>query len=167
METQLEIVRKLALHDANSKKNIYSLPKKKGAQEDYDSDNLNIDEDMSLEEEVSLLRSTKIGMFALGAIKKVSQLRERVDIAKDKFARLLEYFGEDGDNAKMDVHELFAIINTFCRDFEVAREVVNKQEQAKKRAEKKEANAASKKLKTIEESSPPIKKNLLKSIHLC
>mmetsp|Transcript_3459 Transcript_3459/g.7245 ORF Transcript_3459/g.7245 Transcript_3459/m.7245 type:complete len:1710 (-) Transcript_3459:52-5181(-) len=162
METQLEIVRKLALHDANSKKNIYSLPKKKGAQEDYDSDNLNIDEDMSLEEEVSLLRSSKIGMFALGAIKKVSQLRERVDIAKDKFARLLEYFGEDGDNAKMDVHELFAIINTFCRDFEVAREVVNKQEQAKKRAEKKEANAASKKLKTIEESSPPIKKNLPK-----
>ena len=31
-----------------------------------------------------------------------------------------------------------------------------------KRAEKKEANAASKKLKTIEESSPPIKKNLPK-----
>lgn len=131
METQLEIVRKLALHEANSKKNIYSLPKKKGAQDDYESDDLNIDEDMSLEEEVSLLRSTKIGMFALGAIKKVSQLRERVDIAKDKFARLLEYFGEDGDNAKMDVHELFAIINTFCRDFEAAREAVNRQEQAK------------------------------------
>jgi len=131
METQLEIVRKLALHEANSKKNIYSLPKKKGVQDDYDSDNLNIDEDMSLEEEVSLLRSTKIGMFALGAIKKVSQLRERVDIAKDKFSRLLEYFGEDGDNSKMDVHELFAIINTFCRDFEAAREVVNKQEEAK------------------------------------
>jgi hypothetical protein len=131
METQLEIVRKLALHEANSKKNIYALPKKKGAQDDYDSDNLNIDEDMSLEEEVSLLRSTRIGMFALGAIKKVSQLRERVDIAKDKFSRLLEYFGEDGDNSKMYVHELFAIINTFCRDFEVAREVVSKQEEAK------------------------------------
>ena len=131
METQLEIVRKLALHDASSKKNIYALPKKKDAQDDDDSDNLNIDEDMSLEEEVSLLRSTKIGIFALGAIKKVSQLRERVDISKEKFCRLLEYFGEDGDNAKMDVHELFAIINSFCRDFEVAREVVNKKEQAK------------------------------------
>lgn len=134
METQLEIVRKLALHEANAKKNIYSIPKKKSAQDDDDSENLNIDEDMSLEEEVGLLRSTKIGMFALGAIKKVSQLRERVDIAKDKFSRLLEYFGEDGDNAKMDVHELFAIINTFSRDFEAAREVVNKQEQAKVRS---------------------------------
>lgn len=133
METQLEIVRKLALHEANAKRNIYTLPKKRSAQDDDESENLNIDEDMSLEEEVSLLRSTKIGMFALGAIKKVSQLRERVDIAKDKFSRLLEYFGEDGDNAKMDVHELFAIINTFSRDFEAAREVVNKQEQAKVR----------------------------------
>ena len=133
METQLEIVRKLALHDANSKKNIYSLPKKKSTQDDDESENLNIDEDMSLEEEVSLLRSTKLGMFALGAIKKVSQLRERVDIAKDKFARLLEYFGEDGDSSKMDVHELFAIINTFCGDFEAAREVVDREEQAKVR----------------------------------
>lgn len=132
METQLEIVRKLALHEANQKKNIYALPKKKDSQDDYDSDNLNIDEDMSLEEEVGLLRSTKIGMFALGAIKKVSQLRERVEIAKDKFSRLLEYFGEHGD-AKMDVHELFAIINTFCRNFDDAREVVEKAEQAKVR----------------------------------
>lgn len=132
METQLEIVRKLALHEANQKKNIYALPKKKDSQDDYDSDNLNIDEDMSLEEEVGLLRSTKIGMFALGAIKKVSQLRERVEIAKEKFSRLLEYFGEHGD-AKMDVHELFAIINTFCRNFDDAREVVEKAEQAKVR----------------------------------
>jgi hypothetical protein len=30
----------------------------------------------------------------------------------------------------MEVHELFAIINTFCRDFDVAREVVDR-EQAK------------------------------------
>ncbi|EED92692.1 hypothetical protein THAPSDRAFT_262031, partial [Thalassiosira pseudonana CCMP1335] len=99
VETQLENVRKLALHEAN----IAS---------------------MSLEEEVALLRSTKIGMFALSAIKKVSQLRERVDTAKDKFSHVLEYFGEDGERSKMQPHELFEIISTFCRNFDVAREDV-------------------------------------------
>ncbi len=130
VETQLENVRKLALHEAKSNKIVYQLPNKKKAQEDNDSDDLSI-ASMSLEEEVALLRSTKIGMFALSAIKKVSQLRERVDTAKDKFSHVLEYFGEDGERSKMQPHELFEIISTFCRNFDVAREDVIKIEKAK------------------------------------
>lgn len=128
-ETQLENVRKLALHEAKASKVIYSLPNKKKQQEDNDSDELSV-ASISLEEEVGMLRSTKIGMFALSAIKKVSQLRERVDIAREKFRQLIEYFGED-QNSKMQPHELFEIISTFCRDFDVAREDVIKLEKAK------------------------------------
>eukprot|EP00804_Cyclotella_cryptica_P030487 CCRYP_008544-RD/>CCRYP_008544-RD protein AED:0.19 eAED:0.19 QI:217/0.8/0.83/1/0.8/0.83/6/602/2020 len=139
VETQLENVRKLALHEAKSSKFIYSLPNKSKDQEDNDSDDLSI-ASMSLEDEVALLRSTKIGMFALSAIKKVSQLRERVDTARDKFCQLLEYFGEDGDSSNMQPHELFEIISTFCRNFDVARDDVMKMEKEKKRADKKEKN---------------------------
>lgn len=128
-ETQLENVRKLALHEAKANKVIYSLPNKKKQHEDNDSDELSV-ASISLEEEVGMLRSTKIGMFALSAIKKVSQLRERVDIAREKFRQLIEYFGED-QNSKMQPHELFEIISTFCRDFDVAREDVIKLEKAK------------------------------------
>ena len=132
VETQLENVRKLALHEAKSSKFIYSLPNKSKDGEDNDSDDLSI-ASMSLEDEVALLRSTKIGMFALSAIKKVSQLRERVDTARDKFCQLLEYFGEDGENSSMQPHELFEIISTFCRNFDVAREDVMKIEKEKVR----------------------------------
>ena len=132
VETQLENVRKLALHEAKANKVVYQLPgKSKRGEEDNDSDDLSI-ESMSLEDEVALLRSTKVGMFALSAIRKVSQLRERVDTAKDKFVALLEYFGESGDT-KMQPHELFEIITTFCRNFDVARADVEKLEKAKVR----------------------------------
>ena len=132
VETQLENVRKLALHEAKSSKFIYSLPNKSKDGEDNDSDDLSV-ASMSLEDEVALLRSTKIGMFALSAIKKVSQLRERVDTARDKFCQLLEYFGEDGENSSMQPHELFEIISRFCRNFDVAREDVMRMEKEKVR----------------------------------
>lgn len=129
VETQLENVRKLALLEAKSAKILYALPNKPKTKEDVDSDDLSV-ESISLEEEVKLLRSTKIGMFALSAIRKVSQLRERVDMAKDKFSSLLEYFGESKDS-KMQPHELFEIITTFCRTFDVARTEVEKKEKEK------------------------------------
>lgn len=133
VETQLENVRKLALHEAKSNKIVYQLPNKSksnsDAGADNDSDDLSV-ESMSLEDEVSLLRSTKIGMFALSAIRKVSQLRERVDTAKEKFAGLLEYLGETSDS-KMQPHELFDIITTFCRTFTAARADVERLEKAK------------------------------------
>jgi len=136
VETQLENVRKLALHEAKTKKVVYELPSKKKPQEGNDSDDLSI-VSMSLEEEVAMLRSTKIGLFALSAIKKVSQLRDRVETARNKFTRLLEYFGEDAGKSKMEPHELFEIISTFCRNFDAAREDVDRMEKAKKRDEKK------------------------------
>jgi len=65
VETQLENVRKLSLHEAKANKVVYQLPNKsKSTDMDNDSDDLSV-ESMSLEDEVSLLRSTKIGMFAL------------------------------------------------------------------------------------------------------
>ncbi|KAL7533786.1 hypothetical protein ACHAXR_007441, partial [Thalassiosira sp. AJA248-18] len=168
VETQLENVRKLALHEAKTNKIVYSLPNKsKQTEVDNDSDDLSV-ESMSLEDEVALLRSTKIGMFALSAIRKVSQLRERVDTAKVKFSSLLEYFGESGDS-KLQPHALFEIITTFCRNFDVAREDVEKMEKTKKRVEKKEkqdenraihrsdSGAKNEKLKSIRET--PVKKN--------
>lgn len=132
VETQLENFRKLALHEAKASKVVYSLPSKNKHQEDNDSDDLSV-ASISLEEEVASLRSTKIGMFALSAIKKVSQLRERVDISREKFCQLLEYFGEDAESSTMQPHELFEIISTFCRNFDAAREDVNKMEKAKVR----------------------------------
>jgi len=164
VETQLENVRKLALHEAKSNKIMYSLPNKSKTGDsaaDNDSDDLSV-ETMSLEDEVALLRSTKVGMFALSAIRKVSQLRERVDTAKDKFSSLLEYFGESGDS-KMQPHQLFEIIITFCRTFDVARADVEKKEKAKKRDEKRdskdhESGSKNEKLKAIQENQTPLKK---------
>ena len=130
VETQLENVRKLSLHEAKANKVVYQLPNKsKSTDMDNDSDDLSV-ESMSLEDEVSLLRSTKIGMFALSAIRKVSQLRERVDTAKEKFESLKEYFGES-DDSKIQPHEMFEIITTFCRSFDAARVDVEKNEKVK------------------------------------
>ena len=133
VETQLENVRKLALHEAKSNKVVYTLPTKKATnnnpEDDEDSDELSVGS-MSLEDEVGLLRSTKVGMFALSAIRKVSQLRERVDTAKDKFTGLLEYLGES-EGSKMQPHELFEIITTFVRNFDKARSDAEKMEKAK------------------------------------
>jgi len=130
VETQLENVRKLSLHEAKANKVVYQLPNKsKSTDMDNDSDDLSV-ESMSLEDEVSLLRSTKIGMFALSAIRKVSQLRERVDTAKEKFESVKEYFGES-DDSKIQPHEMFEIITTFCRSFNAARADVEKNEKVK------------------------------------
>jgi hypothetical protein len=93
-------------------------------------------ESMSLEVEVEALRATKIGLFTLDAIKKVSNVRENVERTKGKFSKLLEYFGEE-DKKKMNPHDLFETIVLFSRDFDIALEGVAKAEKQKKRAEKK------------------------------
>ena len=129
VETQLENLRKLALHEAKCNKVVYQLPNHAKPSEDCDSDELSVGS-ISLEEEVSTLRSIKLGMFGLSAIRKVSQLRELVDAAKDKFMSLLEYFGE-GEDSKMQPHELFEVIKAFCKNFDAARSDVEKIEKAK------------------------------------
>lgn len=156
VETQLENVRKLALYEAKSNEIKYKLPKAKSSDADNDSDDISV-ESMSLEDEVSLLRSTKTGMFALSAIRKVSQLRERVDMAKDKFSSLLKYLGESSDS-KMQPHELFEIITKFCRTFDAVRADVERMEKAKKRDEKKDNDIPEKsdRLKPIQEKQSPV-----------
>jgi hypothetical protein len=77
---------------------------------------------LTLEEEVVSLRATQIGLFTLGAIKQVSALRDKIDRTGEKFARVLEYFGEDNKN--MQPQELFSIITSFTRDFQKAKEEV-------------------------------------------
>ena len=115
VENQLENVRKIALHEVFGKK----LSRKRGKGED---DNMSQDS-MSLEEEVEALRSTRIGIFTLQAIKIVSALRGSVETTRSKFLKVLEYFGED-DNKKMNPHELFQIICVFTKDFNAAKEDV-------------------------------------------
>ncbi|GKY93425.1 hypothetical protein MPSEU_000310000 [Mayamaea pseudoterrestris] len=132
VENQLENVRKISLHQARQS-HTYRLRRKK---RDDDAESLSDGEmDLSLEEEVELLRSTPIGMFTLSAIKYVSSLRDKVEVTKTKFARLLEYFGDE--DKKLQPHELFSIIGTFSRDFEKANEEVVANEKKKQREERK------------------------------
>jgi len=90
----------------------------------------------SLEEEVKALRSSTIGKFALTAIKKVSATRDLVDSTRKKFKQVLIYFGED--KRKMQPHELFNTVTTFCRNFENSNEEIMRIEKAKLRAKKRE-----------------------------
>ena len=129
VENQLENVRKIALHEVYGKKRTFG--QNKGREDDDMSQG-----SMTLEAEVEALRSTKIGLFTLDAIKRVSSLRENVERTKRKFIKLLEYFGEE-DKKKMSPHELFKIIVTFSKDFDGALEEVEKLEKLKRKTEKK------------------------------
>jgi len=123
VENQLENIRKLALME-------YQLS--------HGSDNSNApkpecisDTPMPLEQEFAVLSSSKIGVFTLDAIKKVSFLRDKVELTQSKFENLLEYFGEPGK--KIQANELFEIFVTFCRNFQKANEEVVQNEKAKVR----------------------------------
>lgn len=128
IENQLENVRKLALDEYRSSKS------ERRAQKNSPSRGLSQSqsgESMSLEDEVEALRSSRIGVFTLAAIKKVSSLRDKVESTQAKFSDLLEYFGED--KKKMQPHELFNIIGTFCKTFGKANEEVIDNEKKKVR----------------------------------
>jgi len=106
VENQLENVRRIALYQARLAQ-TYRLQNKK-PKGDEDDESLS-DASMTLEEEVEALRSSAIGLFTLGAIKKVSALRDKVEATKVKFAKLLEYFGEE-HRRDMQPHDLFSVI---------------------------------------------------------
>ena len=120
VENQLENVRRIALYQARLAQIYRSQSKKRKGDEDDESLS---DASMTLEEEVEALRSSAIGLFTLGAIKKVSALRDKVESTKVKFAKLLEYFGEE-HRREMQPHDLFSVIATFSRDFDQAKEQV-------------------------------------------
>lgn len=136
VESQLENVRKIALHEVYGKKPSWMRRKMKKGNEDDISH-----ESMTLEDEVQALRSTSIGIFTLQAIKIVSNLRENVEGTRTKFRKLLEYFGED-EKKKMHPHNLFEIICSFIKDFESAKDQVAELEKSKKRKEQKDDDGA-------------------------
>jgi hypothetical protein len=121
VESQLENIRKLALMEYRCRDNnnsaVVPMP-----------DIIN-DEPLSLEQEFEALRSSKVGEFTLDSIKKVSSLRDKVELTQSKFSNLLEYFGEPGK--KIQASELFAIFVTFCQNFQKANEEVMASERAK------------------------------------
>ena len=127
VESQLENVRKIALHEF--------FGKRKSRKNNGDDDDIS-QNSMSLEEEVEALRSTRIGIFTLQAIKIVSSLRENVEITRSKFKKVLEYFGED-DKKKMNPHDLFEIISVFAKDFSAAKKAVIDIEKEKARQNRK------------------------------
>lgn len=127
VENQLENVRKIALHE------VFGKRKRKGDDDDISQNS------MSLEQEVEALRSTKIGIFTLQAIKIVSALRESVESTRSKFKKLLQYFGED-DNKKMNPHELFEIMSIFAKDFNTAKDAVMEKEKEKEKQNRRRAN---------------------------
>ena len=131
VENQLENVRRIALHEARIQKQ-HQLSRRKS--QDDDNESLG-DIEMTLEEEVESLRATQMGMFTLSAIKQVSALRDKVDLTRNKFVKILEYFGEDAN--KMQPHDLFTIFSTFCRDFGKAKEEVFANVKKKLREERK------------------------------
>jgi hypothetical protein len=134
VENQLENVRRISLHQARMAQQCRL--KKSKPQDDDDNDSLG-GVSLSLEEEVESLRATSIGLFTLGAIKQVSALRDKVEVTKSKFHRLLEYFGEE--DKKWQPHDLFNVITTFCRDFEKAKEEVYSSIKKKQREERKKS----------------------------
>ena len=68
-----------------------------------------------------------MGAFTLDAIKKVSALRDKVEKTKKIYSKLLEYFGEDEQGGRQP-HELFAIIVTFCKNFDTSLKEVDADE---------------------------------------
>uniref|UniRef100_A0A7S2XPA2 FH2 domain-containing protein n=1 Tax=Attheya septentrionalis TaxID=420275 RepID=A0A7S2XPA2_9STRA len=130
VENQLENIRKISLHQANE----FSKGGKRNVGDDDDSLS---DISISLEDEVRALRSSAVGIFTLDAIKKVSALREKVETTQTKFAKVLEYFGEEEKMNVMQPHELFQIIATFCKNFDTAREEVAANTKLKLREERK------------------------------
>jgi len=133
VENQLENVRKIALHEVLGKRR----PRKRNGDDDDISQN-----SMSLEDEVEALRSSRIGIFTLQAIKIVSALRENVEITRSKFKKVLEYFGED-EKKKMNPHDLFDIICVFAKDFSTAKEAVIELEKVKARNNRKKQGVRS------------------------
>jgi len=127
VENQLENIRKLALMEYRMGHPVDDKT--------ADGSPVSVEESMSLEEEFAALRSSKVGVFTLDAIKKVSSLRDKAELTQSKFLNLLEYFGEP--NKKIQPNELFEIFVTFCRNFSKANEEVLANEKAKVRPSKR------------------------------
>jgi hypothetical protein len=73
---------------------------------------------------------TPMERFSINAAAQIDDAITTTEKVKDKFARLLEYFGEDGNMASND---FFGTFNSFLADFAKAIEAVNIEDKAKVR----------------------------------
>ena len=132
VENELENVRRIALHEARLKKVQYV--QRQESNDDDDNDSIG-EIEMTLEEEVEALRASPTGLFTLNAIKQVSALRDKVEVTRAKFTKVLVYFGEE--EKTMQPHELFGIFVKFCRNFNKAKEQVLAKQKRRLREERK------------------------------
>ena len=73
---------------------------------------------------------TPMERFTLNAESKIEEALLYANMVKDKFSKVLEYFGEDGNMASND---FFGTMNTFLTDFSKAVDYVNKEYMSKVR----------------------------------
>ena len=67
---------------------------------------------------------TPMERFTLNAASKIDEALAHTEKVKEKFVKVLEYFGEDGNMASND---FFGIMNTFLADFSKAEDYVHKE----------------------------------------
>jgi len=123
-----------------------------GAMRRSDGDSITLaSEVLGEDEEVRLLRLTVVGNFTIRAICKISGLLEHYQYAKMQFQRLLEYFGEE-DRIDMLPHELFHIVVTFCKNYDVALSEVMVDDRLKKTKESNPSSSNANALESLLES---------------
>ena len=150
VENQLENVRRIALHEAQGVDDSM-------AEGVSDDDSLG-DMDLSLEQEVSLLRASPTGQFALGAIKQVSALRFQIERTKGKCLRLKQYFGVDSKSK--EPQEIFSVFVNFTIDFKKAKEQVFSKAHKRLREDRRKARENTPKK---DKPKPPTQKPMLKA----
>ena len=74
---------------------------------------------MSPEDEEHLLQSTDTAQFALSATEEVSQLRALLNKVKGMYPDVLKHYGEQNKEMTQP-HQLFEIIDRFCKEFDKA-----------------------------------------------
>ena len=74
---------------------------------------------MSPEDEERLLQSTDTAQFALSATEEVSQLRALLNKVKGMYPYVLKHYGKQ-NKEMMQPHQLFEIIDRFCKEFDKA-----------------------------------------------
>uniref|UniRef100_A0A7S1CY68 FH2 domain-containing protein n=1 Tax=Cyclophora tenuis TaxID=216820 RepID=A0A7S1CY68_CYCTE len=85
---------------------------------------------ISLSDEVEILRKTAIGRFTLDACLRLGAVVSEIQKTKEHFDELLRYFGED-DNTTIVPEDVFAIVASFARNFDVCLEQLIAHEKAK------------------------------------
>ena len=129
MESELENVRKLALHHGRAK---CQSPASDRASVGGDSAAALSISTMTVVEEINLLQMSGIGNFTLEACEQMAAVVDEIENAKNSYNALLLYFGEE-EKQGMQPHDVFQTLASFSRDFEAALTAVveNEKEQVR------------------------------------